>query len=155
MTMPLSIVSRLKTDYPGIVFAKDSYFSWSSKNQTIFYIDTETEANTAQVLHELSHAMLKHADYPKDIVLIDMERQAWEFASDQLAPIYNVALGMADDIVQDSLDSYRDWLHARSKCPSCSSIGFERARKHYFCPSCMNSWRVNEAKFCQLRRYKI
>ncbi|NCU29365.1 hypothetical protein EOM60_02000 [Candidatus Saccharibacteria bacterium] len=152
--MPLAIAKQLKADYPEIIFAKDSYFSWSNKQQTIFYIDTETEANTAQILHELAHALLEHTDYPKDITLIDMERQAWELAVEQLAPKYGISLKLTDDIVQNSLDSYRDWLHARSKCPSCGATGFEKTKNHYFCPNCLGSWRVNDAKFCQLRRYK-
>ena len=152
--MPLAIAKQLKADYPEIIFAKDSYFSWSNKQQTIFYIDTETEANTAQILHELAHALLEHTDYPKDITLIDMERQAWELAVEQLAPKYGISLKLTDDIVQNSLDSYRDWLHARSKCPSCGAPGFEKTKNHYFCPNCLGSWRVNDAKFCQLRRYK-
>ena len=152
--MPLAIAKQLKADYQEIIFAKDSYFSWSNKQQKIFYIDTETEANTAQILHELAHALLEHTDYPKDITLIDMERQAWELAVEQLAPKYGISLKLTDDIVQNSLDSYRDWLHARSKCPSCGATGFEKTKNHYFCPNCLGSWRVNDAKFCQLRRYK-
>ncbi len=152
--MPLVIASQIKADFPEIIFAKDNYFSWSSKHRTIFYIDIETEANTAQILHELAHALLEHTNYHKDIALIDMERQAWELAVEQLAPKYGLNLKLTDDIIQNSLDSYRDWLHARSKCPNCKATGFEKTKKHYFCPNCLGGWRVNEAKFCQLRRYK-
>ena len=49
---------------------------------TIFYADT---ADSASLLHEVAHSSLNHAEYARDIELLQMERDAWEFTSSVLA----------------------------------------------------------------------
>jgi len=82
-----------------------------------------------------------------------MEREAWSYASRQLGPAYGVAI--ADNDAETALDTYRDWLHARSTCPSCQAIGVQTSKHHYSCVACHEKWRVNDARICALRRYKI
>jgi DnaJ-class molecular chaperone len=53
------------------------------------------------------------------------------------------------------MNSYRDWLHARSTCPVCQATGMETKKSIYTCPACRHQWRVNEARICSLRRYHI
>ena len=108
-----------------------------------------------QLLHEIAHAKLGHKNYQYDVQLIEMERSAWEYAVDTLAPKYGLALSMDDDNVQDSLDSYRDWLHKRSLCPQCGAVGLQGTSSSYKCINCHSEWRVNQAKSCQLKRYQI
>jgi hypothetical protein cdiviTM7_01560 len=108
-----------------------------------------------QLLHEIAHAKLGHRNYQYDIQLIEMERAAWEYAVDTLAPKYDLTLSMDDDNIQDSLDSYRDWLHKRSLCPHCSAVGLQTTSSSYKCINCHSEWRVNQAKSCQLKRYQI
>jgi len=81
-----------------------------------------------------------------------MERQAWDYTI-KLAPKYNVAI--SDDMVQLTLDSYRDWLHARSTCPNCKATGVQTEKYTYVCPACSRKWQVNEARTCALRRYGV
>ena len=64
-------------------------------------------------------------------------------------------LSMDDDNIQDSLDSYRDWLHKRSLCPQCGAVGLQATSSSYKCINCHSEWRVNQAKSCQLKRYQI
>ena len=149
-----SIVKQLTRDYPRYRFQTGDVFSWSYHSQTITYIDEESPAAIAQLLHETAHAILGHHHYTRDIDLIAIERQAWEVAIHQLAPHYNIILTMADDVVQDALDTYRKWLHARSICPTCGAVGIETAKHHYHCLLCASNWRVNEARSCELRRYR-
>ncbi len=149
-----SVFSRLQKDFSDIAFVAGVDFQWSPDTSTITHPPITTREELSQLLHEVSHALLGHLSYPSDIALIDMERQAWQHAIEQLAPRYGLRLGVEDDIVQNTLDSYRLWLSARSTCPECSSIGQGLNKSNYRCLACGQSWRVNEARTCRLKRYK-
>lgn len=151
MLSTTSLLSRLKSDYPQFSFKLGDDFSWSSTDNAIYYRDG-TNNDLAFLFHELSHAILGHTDYEQDIQLITMERQAWDYAVD-LANSYNIAI--SDQIIQNTIDSYRDWLHMRSCCPKCKATGMQFEKNGYRCPACSHKWRVNEARLCALRRYKI
>ena len=60
---------------------------------------------------------------------------------------------VVEDFIEEHLDTYRDWLHARSSCPDCTATGYQTDASTYACPACSHTWRVNEARICQLRRY--
>jgi hypothetical protein len=81
-----------------------------------------------------------------------MERDAWDKAN-EIAEIYHLEIN--DEIVQSTLDTYRDWLHERSNCPVCQASGIQIEKYAYRCIACNHKWRVNEARICALRRYKI
>lgn len=149
-----SVVKQLQADYADIAFRYGSEFQWSPTSRTITHPNIKSYEDLFQLLHEISHAQLSHSAYQSDIRLIDMERQAWQYAIDQIAPKYQLSLTEEDDVVQSALDSYRQWLHARSSCPSCSAVGQEVGKNHYRCLSCHQKWRVNEARTCGLKRYK-
>lgn len=82
-----------------------------------------------------------------------MERDAWNRAKTQLGPQY--AVDIKDSAIEQALDSYRDWLHARSTCPNCTATGFQTKKQHYSCLACGEKWRVNEARLCGLKRYSL
>lgn len=150
-TMPSihSLLKQLRSDHPEIRFTRGDDFYWSSQSKTLFY--TDSESSQAFILHELAHALLQHSDYSRDIELIRYERDAWQLALGTLAKTYNVTI--SSDTIQDNLDTYRDWLHARSTCTACDSTGIQSTKNTYACPVCRNTWRVNEARNCELRRY--
>lgn len=125
-------------------------FYWEPKSTTVFYAIQQPDS-AQLILHELGHALLGHGDYYRDIELIAMERAAWERAI-QLGANYNAVI--ADNLIEEYLDTYRDWLHARSLCPYCAATGIQTAQKTYQCPSCNKSWHVSEARTCGLKRYK-
>ena len=145
-----SILSQLKSDYPNIHFKKADIFAWSPKDQTISYNVVSNEWE--KLFHELGHALIGHYDYSHYISLLACERDAWVKAK-IIASTYNYSI--SEDIIESQLDTYRAWLHARSTCPSCQSTGMQISSKKYSCLTCMQTWRVNEAKICSLRRYKI
>lgn len=151
-TTPLitSLVAKLQLDYPAYHFTKSHEFRWSPAEQTIFYDDATNDSSS--LLHELAHAVLGHTHYLRDIELLALERAAWEHAATSLAPIYGTAI--ASDVVEDALDTYRDWLHARSTCPHCGATGIQVKDHHYRCITCFTQWRVNDARSCALRRWK-
>lgn len=149
MPSTTSVLSQLKNSYPQFSFKKGTYFLWSSSDNTIYY-DGSIDDRSVFLLHELSHALLGHNSYERDIELIIMERQAWDNAI-KLSSKYGLAI--SNDIVQSNLDSYRDWIHARSTCPVCKANGVQTEKYIYTCPVCGHKWRVNEARTCALRRY--
>lgn len=114
---------------------------------TVFY---EESVDLSSLLHELSHALLGHNTYLKDIELIEMERDAWHFAKTLLSPKYGITI--EESTAEDALNTYRDWLHARSVCPKCTTTGMQSRKNTYKCITCGTFWKVNEARICHLRR---
>lgn len=150
-----SLIQHLLTDstrcphLEGISFESSDTFKWHAQSKKITY-DPYAENAAAYLLHEYAHALLGHSDYSHDITLIEMERAAWDQAV-TLGERYGT--GIDFDIIESSLDTYRDWLHARSTCPTCDATGVQSAKSAYTCLSCHTTWRVNDARTCALRRY--
>jgi len=147
-----SLIKKLSLDYPEFGFDTADEFLWSANKKTVFY-NPKLPHSREYTLHELSHALLGHSEYKRDIELIKLERDAWEYAKTELAPRYGV--NISEDTIQDNLDTYRDWLYARSTCPECRTTGIETKTQNYRCLACGAIWRVNEARICALRRYSI
>ena len=144
-----SLIARLTADYPDISFEQGQAAYWSPSSRTISY--TPATPST-ELLHELGHALSGHTDYERDIQLIAMEHEAWTAAL-EIAPTYGVKI--APDTIERHMDTYRDWLHARSLCPACQANGIQVDRVTYQCPACEARWVVNEARTCALRRRQI
>lgn len=125
-------------------------FRWDPNRSCLFY-DPSDPLIDQLILHELGHALLGHVNYSHDIELLALERAAWDKA---LKISKNYGVTISEDSIEDHLDTYRDWLHARSLCPDCNATGIQSGASNYICPSCHNTWRVNSAKTCGLRRYK-
>ena len=151
MLSTTSVLQKLKANYPQFSFKQGDSFMWSPSENTIYYDDT-ADNQPIFLLHELSHAILGHASYDRDIQLVAMERQAWDYTAN-LAPTYDIEIPA--DIIQTNLDSYRDWIHERSTCVSCKATGIQTDKSDYSCPACNHKWRVNDARTCALRRYKL
>lgn len=150
MPMISSLLDTVRGDFPGISFEKGDTFKWSPPTATITYDEADPHG-AERLLHEISHAELAHNEYRRDIELIAMERDAWHHAKTILSERY--AIPVAADIIEDDLDTYRDWMHARSICPKCDSNGIQTGNKEYTCVACKSKWRVNQAISCELRRY--
>jgi len=142
-------ICNLEKDHPQFNFKPGDDFFWSSSENTIFYIADEDNLPEL-LLHELSHAILKHNTFRFDIQLITMERQAWDYAK-KLATKYGVKI--SDDFAQNQLDTYRDWIHDRSTCPQCKANGLQNKNLIYRCVACKSEWKVNDARDCRLKRY--
>ena len=144
-----SLIHKLKTTHTDVSFEEADQFSWSPTTRTIFYNRSLPHAPLL-LLHELSHATLGHREYRRDIELLAMDTAAWETAK-QHAETYTIRSN--EDVIQDHLDTYRDWLHARSSCPNCTANGYQTEKSVYACPACSHAWKVNDARICALRRY--
>lgn len=149
--MPLitSLVSQLAADHPALAFTPGERFYWDPEHQTVYYLDPSDD--TASLLHEVAHALLGHRDFMRDIELVEMERDAWNHAAAVLAPRHNLSID--PEIIQANLDTYRDWLHARSICPACSATGVQIKQRTYRCLACRSEWTVNDARQHALRRH--
>jgi hypothetical protein len=152
-TMPHTreLLSRLRVDYPGITFIVGDDFKWSKANQKLTFIDQLDQE--LYLLHELAHALLGHSNFTLDVQLLSQEREAWDYARSMLAPQYSIRCD--EELIQDTLDTYREWLHQRSLCPSCGFTGLQNKTSIYRCLNCRCSWRSNDARRCVLRRYKL
>ena len=84
-----SLISKLKKDYPDFKFCKSNISHWSYTEKTIFYEDNIKHSDWI-LLHEISHAILNHKNYTRDIELLSKERDAWNFANTNLALKYEI-----------------------------------------------------------------
>ncbi len=147
-----SWLKTLRSHYPDITFVENSdSFRWSPQVSSVYVAQLDNERDLITLLHETGHALARHTNYTQDIQLLKLERQAWDIARDQLAPLFTIEI--SEDKIEEALDSYRDWLHARSICPECKSNGVQQDESHYRCLACSTIWKVNDARTCQLRRY--
>ncbi len=140
------LVTRLSVDFPALAFHEGTHHCWSPSDNTIMYEHDDNPASLIGVLHEVAHALLHHNDYSSDLELLRKELAAWDKAK-ALAGHYRVSIN--DDHVQNCLDTYRDWLHRRSKCPTCKSTGIQYTETTYGCINCDGRWRVTASRFCR------
>lgn len=142
-------LNKIRADFSQFSFVEGESFSWNFETQTIFF---ENSPNfEAQILHELGHALNSHANFEMDIQLLQMEVEAWQTAR-ELSKKYGIKI--SNDLVENHLDTYRDWLHKRSLCPNCLVNGFQQSDLSYKCPACRAVWSVNDSRFKNLRRTK-
>lgn len=99
----------------------------------VMEVDFEQNWYNLQLLHEVGHALLGHCEYGVDLERLKMERAAWEKAR-ELCGRYGVEYDEA--AVEGALDTYRDWLHRRSRCAKCGLTRFQGADGRYRCPGC-------------------
>ena len=135
-------IAQLMRDFPDIKFAAADTFYWSAQTSTVHYCPKllKQPRGIQQLLHEVGHALEGHLSFRSGIELLRMESEAWE-AARQISQRYNVSID--DSHVERCLDSYRDWLHLRSKCPQCQAVATETAACQYRCFNCSNRWSVS------------
>lgn len=140
------LLGSLRRDFPQLNIKKGDTFCWSPADQTVYYATTSNRSDTWTLLHEASHGILQHTTYRSDFELIRLELDAWEKAK-QLASQYGVKI--SDDHIEDCLDTYRDWLHKRSLCPTCDMKSLQSDPNTYTCLNCDASWRVSTNRLCR------
>ena len=87
------------------------------------------------LLHELGHYLCGHRDFDTLPRRVKMEREAWDKAR-ELCDKYNVKYD--EDIAEGELDTYRDWLDAKSRCPKCGLTRYQTSDGEFHCPRCEN-----------------
>lgn len=145
-----SLVDKLRQSYSDIAFIESDIDKWSPEDRTVSYNTSQPHAE-AYILHELSHGLLGHYSYNKDIELLQMEREAWKYAKEALSTQFGVVI--SDELIDTSLDTYRDWIHTKSTCPNCEASGLEFAPQQYLCICCSHKWTVNTGVDTHIKRY--
>lgn len=146
-----NLLVELSADFGKVNFKRAEKFSWDPKSNTIFYNQLDNRETIWALLHEIGHKLLGHASYKSDLELLKMEVLAWSEAK-KIAEKYSLKID--EDYIEKCLDSYRDWLHARSKCRSCNQAGLEKSPGHYVCLNCNFTWQVTTERFCRVYRKK-
>ena len=124
-------LAKLRTDYPELRFRNGKKFAFRPPKTII--LGPQEPFCELLALHEVSHAILGHKTFKMDVQRLKMETEAWEKAK-ELAPKYGVEIN--EDMIQGELDTYRDWLHQKSRCPSCGLTRFQTPDGVYHCPLC-------------------
>jgi hypothetical protein len=146
--MKNSIVHNCKKRLKSINFADTGSFYWSPQTKTIHYdyAALDTPAGQWALLHETAHAQLGHLSYANDVGLLKLEVAAWQAAEDLASQL---DLSIDPDHVQDCLNTYRDWLYARSTCPTCELNSLQVGETEYICLNCTTQWFVTQSRFCR------
>lgn len=145
-----SVVDTLKKDFPELGFISNTSFYWSPGNRSIYYDSTDNSLEAIwKLLHETSHGLLHHESYATDFDLLLLEVAAWQKAA-KLGDHYGFSVD--EEHIEDCLDSYRDWLHARSTCPTCLANGLQTSKSRYECLNCPTTWQVSRSRFCRAYR---
>jgi ribosomal protein L37AE/L43A len=140
-----TFIARLRHDYPDLAFIAGKQEHWSPKTNTITYNSNQSYKQLCYgLLHELAHALLEHSNYGSDFELLKLERDAWELA-EELGRKYGVRID--PNHIQNCLDTYRNWLHRRSACPTCNTHVLQRDPEFYHCYNCQTIWKVTSGRF--------
>lgn len=126
-----NLINRIKTDYPNFILKTGKRFAF--RYPRTITVGPSEPSEKLLLLHELSHALLGHKSYSRDIDRVKMESEAWEKAK-ELASHYGVEVD--ENLIQDELDTYREWLHQKSRCPRCGLTRFQTPDSKYHCPRC-------------------
>jgi len=145
------LVDALCRDYPHLNFNASDAACWSPVQHQVSYSIKGEPSDCWSLLHELGHALLGHRSYQSDADLLQKEAQAWDKAV-ALGRRYGVAIEA--DHIQNCLDTYRDWLHQRSTCPTCGNHGLQQSKALYRCLNCQGTWTVTSSRFCRPYRLK-
>lgn len=147
-------IVKLRAAFPQLHFTAGEQFYWSPETGEIFYETGKTGKPAVwSLLHETGHALLGHKSYQADFELLRLEIAAWERAREVAEEL---GLSIDENHVQNSLDTYRDWLHKRSICPDCGTKSIQQGDfVHYRCFNCHTIWKVSANRFCRAyRRHK-
>lgn len=146
--MKSTLLNRCKKQVPAIKFVEASTFYWSPKTRTIYMNKAALGNEEGQwaLLHEVAHASLSHQSYSSDASLLMLEVEAWQTAQ---AMGRELDVQISEDHIQDCLNTYRDWLYARSTCPRCMLNSLQTDDITYVCLNCSTRWSVSQSRFCR------
>ena len=138
----LKFIEDLRQEFGQFNFIPSNRFKWRYPKSIYFEEKSAIpfEFFALQTLHELGHALSNHKDYKTDVRRLKMESEAWERARELIkthenwTKTYDITYN--EDFAEEQLDSYRDWLHQRSKCKICGLTRFQKKSGKWLCPKC-------------------
>lgn len=129
--MDATFLAKIRSDFPEIKFRQGKKFAYRPPRTVI--VGPKEPGDELLLLHELGHALSGHCNFSTDAMRLKMEREAWEKAR-ELASKYGVEFNEA--AAEAGLDTYREWLHQKSSCPSCGLTRYQTPDGAYHCPRC-------------------
>lgn len=151
----LDLIGQIRRDFAHKYnFKQADTFIWSSAEETVYYTtNREVSENPIwSLLHELGHAELGHKHYDDDLELLMMEVAAWKEAK-ILADQYHLVID--EHHIDECLDSYRNWLHQRSRCVECKMHCLQTDQTTYECYNCGTRWKVPASRMCMVRKRRV
>ena len=127
------IIVQLRKDYPWLRFRMGKKFTFRPARTVVVEQNCGEKCAKLLLLHEVGHALCEHKNYRTDAERVKMEREAWEKAR-ELCERYGVEYD--EEVVEAELDSYREWMHKRSRCPKCGLTRYQGRDGRYRCPEC-------------------
>lgn len=149
----LKILEDVRPFLDKITLVAGDTFLWSPRDKAVHYVAERLQEKIGQwsLLHEIAHGLLHHHTYTSDFELLQLEIAAWDKAKELSQEL---RIDIDDNYIEDCLDTYRDWLHQRSTCPTCGSTGLQHDAREYRCHNCMSTWHVSASRFCRPYRMK-
>ncbi len=148
------LLKKISSDFSQFAFIASDNFIWVHTGSEIHYNKARLEDKSFafSLLHELGHGLLDHSSFTSDVQLLKIERDAWDKAIN-IAEDYGIDI--PHNYIESRMDTYRDWLYARSLCPKCHQCGLQTAKTVYSCPFCSGEWKVSESRLCRVTRRSI
>jgi hypothetical protein len=137
------LINTLRSQYPNVQFVVGDVTKWCPADKIVTYKSQATEKDSWSILHELGHALLGHQSFESDLDLLGKEIAAWDKA-DEIAA--SLKLHINSTHRENCLDTYRDWLHQRSACPTCANQGLQTNFNTYTCLNCSGAWSVTDSR---------
>jgi hypothetical protein len=145
-------IATLQALFPELQFKAAPRFAWSPNTSTIYYHPqtlVDQRDGYHRLLHEIAHAKLGHSYFRYDVELVRLEVEAWHYAKN-LAKGFGMRI--SNKTCNTHLETYRNWLYLRSRCPTCQSAGLQGSELLYACLRCRTTWNVPATQLCQVRR---
>ena len=127
--MDATFLAKIRSDFPDIRFVEGSRFSFRPPKTVV----VEPDGEALLLLHEIGHALIGIYDFKTEVGRLKIEVMAWEKAR-ELAVAYGVEVD--ENLIESELDSYRDFLHQKSRCPACGLTRFQTPDGAFHCPRC-------------------
>lgn len=125
----MEFLAQIQTDYPEVRFKRGRKYAFRPPLTVIF----AEPIQPLLLLHELGHLLSGHVSFRTEVGRLKMEVGAWEKAR-ELCAKYGVPID--EELIQSELDTYRDWLHQKSRCPRCGLTRFQTPDGKFHCPRC-------------------
>lgn len=127
--MDATFLAKIKSNYPSLRFVSGKRFAFRPPKTIV----VEPDGEALLLLHEVGHALIGKYDFKTEVDRLKIEVLAWEKAK-ELCGQYGVFID--EELIESELDTYRDFLHQKSRCPDCGLTRFQTPDGIWHCPRC-------------------
>ena len=131
--MDAIFLAKVRGNFPEVRFKAGNKFSFRPPKTVFFDKNCDENFSSLLLLHELGHFLCGKFEFKTEIERLKIEVLAWEKAK-KLAPLYGILID--EELIENELNSYRNWLHQKSRCPSCGLTRFQTLDGVFYCPKC-------------------